>query len=111
MSDAGAWDFALQRDQTAFTVNDLIQRTDLNGGERIVLDLEFIPGPDADKPALVRKFAMFRYTATDGDDGALRIEVPDVTFDADAIWEHEERTTKLALLHGFQPDGWGFWEP
>jgi hypothetical protein len=34
-----------------------------------------------------------------------------VPFTLEAIWEHEERTTRIALARGFEPDGWGFWEP
>ena len=27
---------------------------------------------------------------------------------AGAVWSHEKRAAKLALIHGFKPDGWGF---
>ena len=37
------------------------------------------------------------------------IDVDEVN--AEAIWGHEERTTKIALKYGMSPDGWGFAVP
>jgi hypothetical protein len=118
MTDAAAdWDFDHQRAETAWTVADLIARTDLQGGDTILLDLEFVPGagdPAPQRDAFVRKLGMFGYQVEAEDParpGEVSVAVPDVALDADAIWLHEERTTKLALIHGFLPDGWGFAEP
>ena len=112
------WDFEHQRAETFWTVADLIKRGALKGGERIALDLEFVPDPEAGQPAdrdaLLRKLKMFGFHATEADPDApdaVTVEVADVPFEAEAIWQHEETATKLALIHGYVPDGWGFWEP
>lgn len=111
-------DFEHQRAETFWTVADLIKRGALKGGERITLDLEFVPDPDAaelpDRATLLRKLGMFGYRATEPDEDApkaVTVEIADVPFEAEAIWKHEETATKLALIHGYVPDGWGFWEP
>ncbi|MEJ1996809.1 MAG: hypothetical protein P8X76_01355 [Maritimibacter sp.] len=35
--------------------------------------------------------------------------LPDQPVSALAIWTGEEIATRIALDHGFTPDGWGFW--
>ena len=117
MTEQG-WDFDHQKAETFWTVADLVKRGALKGGERIALDLEFVPDPEADtqpdREALVRKLGMFGYQATEADPDApvtVTVEITDVRFEAEAIWKHEETATKIALIHGYVPDGWGFWEP
>ncbi len=110
--DGHDWDH--QRAETALTVAELIRSVGFAGGEPVALELEFAPGEGAaDTAALIRKLGQFGYAAAPGGEaaGAILVTVPDVALDADAIWTHEERTTRIALLHGWRPEGWGFWEP
>ncbi|MEM6423043.1 MAG: hypothetical protein AAF698_10660, partial [Pseudomonadota bacterium] len=48
-----------------------------------------------------------------GADGGETIEatVPDIAFGVVEIWQHEVHTARIALAHGYLPDGWGFAEP
>lgn len=105
-----AWDWEHQQAVTRLTVQKILDDTGLREGAAIVLDLEFKPTPEADRPAAARKLAMFGYEAEDND-GLLRVVVEGVELSGDSIWSHEERTSRIALIHGFEPDGWGFAEP
>lgn len=108
------WDFEHQRAETLWTLHEILAQGALKEGSQITLDLQFVPGPGAETDAFLRKLGMFGYRAEevrDGDAPFVEAQVDGVALSADAIWTHEERTTKLALLHGFIPDGWGFLEP
>lgn len=107
------WDFEHQKAETFLTVTQLHRDEGVPLGAAIGLDLEFVAaGGAADGDGFRRKLAMFGYHAETGEDAdRVRVAVPDLSFDAEAIWLHEERTTRLALLHGFRPDGWGFYAP
>jgi hypothetical protein len=107
------WDWEHQKAETEATVALLREEGAVAEGALIVLDLEFVPAfADADRAALVKSLKSFGYEVTsDADDGGVEISVPDVAFGVESIWLHEERTTKLALARGFEPDGWGFFEP
>jgi hypothetical protein len=107
------WDFDHQRAETAHTVETLAEEAGLKPDDRIVLDLQFVPAAeDADRAALEKALRSFGYTLGEADDDdAIAVSVTDVPFTLEAIWEHEERTTRIALARGFEPDGWGFWEP
>ena len=43
----------------------------------------------------------------DGEQGYLTATLPDQIISADGIWIGEEVATRIALEHGFHPDGWG----
>ncbi|MEM9267911.1 MAG: ribonuclease E inhibitor RraB [Pseudomonadota bacterium] len=108
------WDFVTQRNETAWTVHHLNTEKGVALGTPITLDLHLEPQDDADEDALLRALAMFGYTAeavTSEETAYVQVTVPEVAFDVEAIWTHEERVTKIALTRGFAPDGWGFWEP
>ena len=107
------WDWEHQKAETEATIALLRAEAAVADGALIVLDLEFVAAfDDADRPAFERALKSFGYEVTSAaDDDGVEISVPDVTFGFDAIWLHEERTTKLALARGFEPDGWGFFEP
>ncbi|MBD3625383.1 MAG: hypothetical protein HUJ24_08405 [Rhodobacteraceae bacterium] len=106
-----AWDWEHQQAVTRLTVKQILNDTDLPKGTSIDLDLEFRPTETADRTAAVRKMGMFGYAVDDAEDGALRVVAASVPLDADAIWQHEERASRIALIHGYEPDGWGFAEP
>jgi hypothetical protein len=114
MSDAD-WDFAEQRADTEMTIAQVREESGLTETALITLDLEFLPeDKDADADAFIKALATFGYLASaaeDDPDGRIDATVLDIPFTLEAIWLHEERTTKLALARGFIPDGWGFWEP
>lgn len=116
MNDEPEWDYAHQQAETIWTVRDLIDRDVVSRAAPIELELHFNPGPDPDPEGLKRKLRAFGYAVEpsmedDAEKGAMVVTVPDVPFDEDSIWQHEERTTKIALIHGFRPDGWGFFAP
>ncbi len=111
MSDG--WDWAHQKGETEATIAMLGAEAAIKDGAVINLDLEFVAAfADADRTAFEKALTTFGYKITSGpDDDGVEISVADVPFTLDAIWLHEERTTKLALARGFAPDGWGFYEP
>ncbi len=106
-----SWDWELHQSQTAATVHQLLAETDVEEGAIITLDLTFLPEDGADLPAFEKVLTTFGYALGDGEEGEILASVSEVPFTFDAIWTHEERTTKMALARGFVPDGWGFWEP
>lgn len=106
------WDWELQQAQTAATVHQLLQETSVTEGAIITLDLSFMPTTAADEAALEKALVTFGYGVAEGEgEDEILASVSEVPFTLDAIWTHEERTTKMALARGFEPDGWGFWEP
>ncbi|NNU81216.1 hypothetical protein HMH01_12290 [Halovulum dunhuangense] len=108
------WDFEHQQAETVLTLRELLAETDLTEGMEITLDLQFQPGPEADAEGFLRKLKMFGYRAEqveDADAPFVEAQVDGVRLSADDIWRHEERTTRLALIHGYTADGWGFLEP
>jgi hypothetical protein len=105
------WDFGHQRLETEASVAQIRAESGLGADARVDLDLEFMAAADdADAPAALRALGSFGYAA-DLENGRIQVTVPDVALDAGAIWRHEERTTRIALARGFEPDGWGFQEP
>ncbi len=108
---AEAWDWDLHQAQTAATVHQLLQETDVEEGAIISLDLTFVPTEDANPAAFEKALVTFGYAIGEGEEEEFVASVSNVPFTFEAIWTHEERTTKMALSRGFEPDGWGFWEP
>jgi len=45
------------------------------------------------------------------DGRTLEASIGPIDLSADAIWEHESATTRIAIKCGFRPDGWGFLSP
>ena len=107
------WDWAHQRGETEATVAMLRDEGAMVDGASITLDLEFVAAfADADRAAFEKALKTFGYQITsDPDDDGVEVAVPNLPFTLESIWLHEERTTKLALARGFEPDGWGFYEP
>jgi hypothetical protein len=112
-TDGAAWDWAEQKRDTVYTYDQLRKEAGLAPGARITLDLQFLPAEtDSDERAFVAALERAGYdvTLTPGDP-TVEASMDDTPFTVDAIWKHEERTTRLALNHGYAPDGWGFWDP
>ncbi len=109
MSDE--WDWELQQNQTAYTVAELIKQNPGLDGANIALDMEFEQGEGADAAAFEKALRTFGYGVIVSAEGAIQASISDIPFTFASIWTHEERTTKMALSRGFEPDGWGFWEP
>ena len=107
------WDWAHQKGETAATIAMLRDEAAIKDGAIITLDLEFVAAFDnADRDAFEKALKTFGYHITsDPDDDGVEVAVPNLPFTLADIWQHEERTTKLALARGFEPDGWGFYEP
>ena len=104
-------DWELQQNQTAYTVAELIKQNAGLNGANIALDMEYGPVEGADAAALEKALRTFGYDVIVSTSGSLQASISDIPFTFESIWTHEERTTKMALSRGFEPDGWGFWEP
>lgn len=110
--DAGSWDFEKQKAETQWVFDDILSKTQLHGGEAIVLDLDFVLlAEDGDKAGFVKAVENAGYSALEGQDGQMTVSVKNAWFTADSIWSFEEAMTHIALKHGYRPDGWGFLEP
>ena len=105
------WDWELQQNQTAYTVAELIKQNPKIDGANITLDMEFEPTAGADATALEKALRTFGYDVIVAVQGAIQASISDIPFTFQSIWTQEERATKMALSRGYQPDGWGFWEP
>lgn len=107
---ADEWDWELQQAQTAHTVSELLKEG-VKGGANITLDFSFKAGESADATAFEKALVMFGYELGEDESGEFTAAISDIPFTLESIWTHEERVTKMALARGFEPDGWGFWEP
>jgi len=105
------WDWELQQNQTAYTVAELLKDNPALEGKIITLDMHYEPVDGADATALEKALTTFGYGVRVATSGTMETSITDIPFTFASIWTHEERTTKMALSRGFQPDGWGFWEP
>lgn len=106
------WDWELAQNQTAYTVAELLKETAVTEGANITLEMTFMPVQEADRAAFEKVLVSFGYTLMESDEkDEIIAKIDDIPFTFDAIWTHEERTAKMALARGYEPDGWGFWEP
>jgi len=106
------WDFEHQRAETLYTFDQILAAGEIARNAQIDLDLHFSGTGAADPQAAIRALAMFGYTAQIGAEAhLLEAGIQGIRFDADEIWLHEERTTRILLSRGYTPEGWGFWEP
>lgn len=107
-------DFAAQRQETYAAFAELQAEDDLP--EEAELEFAFTAGLSANwdvfEAALLDEgHQVERYLTDDQDpDFAPYIlaSLPDHPISALAIWMSEEHITRIALAHGFTPDGWGF---
>lgn len=106
-----SWDFEHQKNVTAVTLSEIRESGDLASGAMVTLDLEFLPVDGADAEACAKALKMFGYEVEVHEDGMIAASIADVPLTLDGVWTQEERATKIALERGYEPDGWGFWEP
>jgi hypothetical protein len=105
-------DFAAQRRDT-FEVFAGMARENVLPDEADI-DYQFVPSDQADwdgfETALVSaEFGCTRIDASPENHAYLQATLHDQPLSALTIWMGEEMATKLALAHGFLPDGWGFY--
>ncbi|MEM8741716.1 MAG: hypothetical protein AAGE13_09485 [Pseudomonadota bacterium] len=107
------WSWAEQRRDTEVSYRELSREAGLAPGTPITLDLIFLAAEtDSDEAKLVAGLARAGYAVeADPEDGTVEASIDNVPFTVEAIWAHEEKTTRIALTHGYAPDGWGFFEP
>ncbi|WP_316015716.1 hypothetical protein [Roseobacter sp. HKCCA0434] len=106
-----SWDFEHQKAETAVTLKHIEESGDLAAGTPVTLDLEFLPVEGADSAACAKALRTFGYEVEVHEDGMIAAHATNVPLTLDGVWTQEERATKIALERGYEPDGWGFWEP
>ncbi len=107
-----------QKAATFYSVAQFLSEGTLPEGSDIALELFFVPQENADQAAFLKALKTFGYHAEvesealekGGKREVVLVNVP-ARMNAEEIWLHESRTTKLAQSRGFAPDGWGFLEP
>ncbi len=113
MDDAD-WNFTEQQAETVYTCEQLRDTQGVKPHSEIMLDLFFKPieGEEARREAFEKALASFGYELNEAEaPDEVAATVGPIPFTPQDIWTHEERTTKMALARGYQPDGWGFAEP
>ena len=101
-------DFAEQKAETYAVFNDLREKVEI--ADTADIDYMFEASPDADWDAFEAALdvAGFDTEREDGDGTPNLVAIlADQPVSALTIWMGEEMATKIALLHGFTPDGWG----
>lgn len=112
MDDAD-WNFTEQQAETVYTCEQLRDRQGLKPHTDIMLDIFFAPieGEEPRREAFEKVLDSFGYALGEPDtEDQVAVSVGPIPFTPQDIWLHEERTTKMALARGYQPDGWGFAE-
>ena len=104
-------DWEKQRQESAWVFNDL-QSKGVDFSRAYRLDLQFMPGEtNADRETFVDALRNAGYaTKIYKDDLTVEATTEPIMLTLDSIWSHERKTTEIALQHGYQPDGWGFFE-
>ena len=102
-------DFEKQRQDTILVWSDIANRNP-NLPEKINLDIHFLPNSDASdkKEFKVSLEEVGFLVKVYEDDETVEASINSIEASVDEVWYYEERATKLALIHGFRPDGWGF---
>ena len=101
-------DYKAQKAETYATVADIQSQADLP--ENADIDYMFVAGPSADWDAVEAALDAAGYDCEReaGDKTPYLVAVlADQPISALTIWMGEEMATKIALDHGFTPDGWG----
>lgn len=102
-------DFEKQKQETIWVWSDISNRnTDLPA--KINLDIQFLKtstNSNRENFKISLEGAGFSVAFYEEDE-TVEASVNMIDASVEAIWLHEERATKLALVHGFKPDGWGF---
>lgn len=102
-------DYKAQKAETYAVFADLQAKVDMP--DTADIDYMFVAGPAADWDALEKALDEAGLDAERETDNAAPYLVAilcDQPISALTIWMGEEMATKIALQHGFTPDGWGF---
>ena len=106
-------DYAAQKAETFATYRELADGNDLPDAADV--DYFFLPATeDADWRALADALSREGFDCEwiddveEDEDPYLVATLTDQAISADSIWFGEEVATRIALEHGFAPDGWGF---
>ncbi|KAE9627339.1 hypothetical protein [Parasedimentitalea maritima] len=101
-------DFEKQRSETIWVLEDLGSKQSLPA----IADFDFYLVPASSLSDPVRAVSELKaegYAAAfDEETKDIWIPIYALTVAIDAIWDHEERITKIGLSSGYRPDGWGF---
>ncbi|GAB4372119.1 MAG: hypothetical protein Kow00114_33410 [Kiloniellaceae bacterium] len=110
-SDGSDHDWDRQREETAWVWNDLRSKG-VDFERAYKLDLQFLPSnPTADRRVFAESLRALEYEVKFyRDDPTVEATSPAMVLTIESIWQHEQRTTEIALRCGFRPDGWGFTE-
>jgi len=109
-------DFEKQKAETQAVFAELADGVDLP--DAINVDYQFLATADADWDGVMAALSDAGYACSrvepEPEDGPgatawLEASLTDQPVSALAIWIGEETATRIALDHGFTPDGWGFW--
>tara|TARA_R110002096_G_scaffold416594_1_gene619860 strand:- start:53 stop:376 length:324 start_codon:yes stop_codon:yes gene_type:complete len=101
-------DFASQKAETYAVFADIQSQADVP--ENSDIDYMFAAGPSADWDAVEAALDAAGYDCEReaGDKTPYLVAIlADQPVSALTIWMGEEMATKIALEHGFSPDGWG----
>ena len=103
-------DYATQKAETFATYASLDDKNTLP--DEADVDYFFVPrDAAADWRPLADALSREGYDCEwieDGEAPYLMATLPDQALSAEGIWLGEEVATRLAVAHGFSPDGWGF---
>lgn len=106
-------DLLEQKAETEAVFAELAASGDLPASASV--DYQFTPeSEDADWDALTdaaeaKGYEVSWFQDDAEDDRWIEISVADMPVTLDKIWEHEEKLTLLAAVHGFVPAGWGLY--
>ncbi len=111
--DPEGWDWAAQRArlERAFADIEAEEKIRLAPGDPVRLAFLFVPHvPGAMPVALMERLGEAGYPARIREADATHPKAiaarADLAFEAEAIWEADRATTRLALANGFVPFGW-----
>jgi hypothetical protein len=111
MTETGEHDWDRQYEETNWVWNDLRSKG-VDFAQAYKLDLQFVPrAAAADRNAFAEALRGCGYECSFYDDeSTVEATTAPIVLTPESIWEHERRTTEIALQHGYLPDGWGFLE-
>jgi len=104
-----SFDFAAQKAETFATFAEIQAQADVP--ETADVDYMFVATDGADWGAFETALDMAGFDAErelDNDEPYLVAILADQPISALTIWMGEDMASKIALKHGFTPDGWGF---
>ena len=109
------WDWDGQRADTEWVFRDLKGKGVATPGQRIDLDIQFAPveegaGDARACVAALRKAGFAAESYEEEGETLVEATAEGADFTLDTIWFAESKATRIALKHGYAPEGWGFAE-